>query len=208
MHHNSELLFRKYLGQLFDKSTSVLEIGAHIPSPFLAMVADMGFKVPEIWQYADIVSSRSERYAQSIDFWMDNPYEVPVAANSFDIVFSAQVLEHVRMPWIWFRELARVVSPGGMLITISPVSWPYHEAPVDCWRAHPEGMRALCEWAHVEPILIRAECLETTHVRPGMGRDHVKSRRPKTFRWDLAASFFGVEVEAAVDCVTVAVKPM
>jgi SAM-dependent methyltransferase len=76
---------------------------------------------------------------------MLSEYEIPASADTFDIVMSGQVLEHVRKPWVWMKELARVCVPGGAVLTISPVNWPYHEAPVDCWRVYPEGMRALCE---------------------------------------------------------------
>ena len=36
-----------------------------------------------------------------------------------------------------------IISPNGYIITINPVSWKYHEAPVDCWRIYPEGMKTI-----------------------------------------------------------------
>ena len=41
------------------------------------------------------------------------------------------------------KEVARVVKPDGLVITIAPVSWPYHAAPIDCWRVYPAGLNAL-----------------------------------------------------------------
>jgi len=40
------------------------------------------------------------------------------------------------------------------------VSWPYHEAPVDCWRAYPEGIKALFEDSGFSIIVSKCECLE------------------------------------------------
>jgi hypothetical protein len=38
---------------------------------------------------------------------------------------------------------------AGMSSSVNPVSWVFHEAPVDCWRIYPEGMKALLE--HTPP---------------------------------------------------------
>jgi len=70
-------------------------------------------------------------------------YCIPVPAETYDIVYSANVIEHVREPWTWLRELTRVCVRGGLVITICPANWPYHEDPIDCWRIYPEGMSAL-----------------------------------------------------------------
>ena len=67
-----------------------------------------------------------------VDHVMEDDIQLPFPAATFDLVVSGQVLEHVRRVWIWFEEVARVTKPGGYVVTICPVSWPYHEAPVDC----------------------------------------------------------------------------
>lgn len=135
MHLNSKLLFKKYAIKYFDKKFRVLEIAPDFPSVFQQLT----LSITPHWDTLDIYDNKSLTYPNS------NPYNFPIDANSYDIIFSAQVLEHVRMPWKWMPELARVCKKGGLIITINPVSWPYHEAPVDCWRIYPEGMRALSE---------------------------------------------------------------
>ncbi len=40
------------------------------------------------------------------------------------------------------------------------MNWPYHEAPVDCWRIYPEGMKALYEEAGLTMVFGVTECLE------------------------------------------------
>lgn len=69
-----------------------------------------------------------------------------------DVVISGQCLEHVRMPWIWIRQVAGLIQPGGMFFCIAPFQWRQHRYPVDCWRLLPDGYEALCEWSGLEFI--------------------------------------------------------
>ena len=46
------------------------------------------------------------------------------------------------------------------MITIAPVSWPYHEDPVDCWRIYPDGLRALYDEVGLRTELALCEGLE------------------------------------------------
>ena len=89
-------------------------------------------------------------------------YHFPIEDNTFDVVLSGNVIEHVRKSWQWFRELARVCKPGGLVVTVAPVSWGYHEAPVDCWRIYPEGMRALHDEAGLKTEVAVFESLDAT----------------------------------------------
>jgi hypothetical protein len=45
-------------------------------------------------------------------------------------------------------------------MTICPVSWGYHEAPIDCWRMYPAGLRALYEHAGLKVLHAVAESLD------------------------------------------------
>jgi 2-polyprenyl-3-methyl-5-hydroxy-6-metoxy-1,4-benzoquinol methylase len=111
-----------------------------------------------LWETAGIDNSDPVTY-------VGTEYSFPVESDVADIVIAANVLEHVRKPWVWIRELARICKPGGHVITINPVSWPYHEQPIDCWRAYPEGMMALYEDAHLTVITSRCESLEDAHLK-------------------------------------------
>ena len=68
--------------------------------------------------------------------------------------------EHVRKTWVWIKETARVCETSGTVITIDPVSWPHYEAPMDCWRAFPEGMKAPYAEAELEVLGSVWESLE------------------------------------------------
>jgi SAM-dependent methyltransferase len=47
------------------------------------------------------------------------------ANNTFDLVITSDVMEHVIEPWAAFREIARVLKPGGVHIFSIPTDWPF-----------------------------------------------------------------------------------
>lgn len=65
--------------------------------------------------------------------------------NSADVVFSDQVLEHVRYPWKAIDETYRVLRPGGLHICTTCAFNPIHRCPQDYWRFTCDGLRVLHE---------------------------------------------------------------
>ena len=171
MHENSRLLFKKYALPYLIPGRRVLEIGPDAsPSTYRKIADPQGILD---WQTAELQSSiarsgyspYSEGRPSEIDFVMLDENTVNCPDEHFDLVISGQVLEHVRRPWVWMREMARLVRCGGHVITIVPVSWPYHEAPIDCWRILPEGLGALYEEAGLTPVVLEWESLESVKSR-------------------------------------------
>ncbi|MDF1551027.1 MAG: class I SAM-dependent methyltransferase, partial [Bacteroidales bacterium] len=112
------------------------------------------------WFTLELVDSPNNKPLEQNHFQSTNEYSFPIAENYFDIVISGQVLEHVKKPWVWLNELKRIVKPGGHIITINPISWHYHEDPVDCWRIYPEGIKALSEECELDFEFCLWESLE------------------------------------------------
>jgi SAM-dependent methyltransferase len=52
------------------------------------------------------------------------------AAESFDAVVTSDVLEHVRKPMAAFREIARVLVPGGVHVFSVPTGFPLRKTSV------------------------------------------------------------------------------
>lgn len=50
---------------------------------------------------------------------------VPYPDNTFDVVFSANVLEHVRNPGMMFQEIRRILKPGGVFWGKTVNQWHY-----------------------------------------------------------------------------------
>jgi SAM-dependent methyltransferase len=171
MHLNSELIFEKHAKKYFSSGQRVLEIGPNgYPSYFRKMIAVS----PIEWHTLDIGSAHIEGGEQNPNHIVSpSEYSYPIADNTYDVVLSGQVMEHVKKIWTWAEELKRITRKGGLIITIVPVSWPFHEKPVDCWRVYPDGMKALmedkglsiieCEIASFERLLIPA----STPTHPG-----------------------------------------
>lgn len=63
--------------------------------------------------------------------------------NSYDVLISVDVFEHIDRPWLAAAELARILRPGGLVYTSTLFSWRYHPCPIDFWRYTPEALEFL-----------------------------------------------------------------
>jgi SAM-dependent methyltransferase len=199
MHKNSKALFQRYATPYFTPGARVLEIGPdRHPSTYRSLL-DAQFAA---WDTLDAFP----RPDVPLTWQAESEYAFPVPDGAYDVVFSAQVIEHVRKIWRWMPELARVCRPGGVVVTINPVSWHYHESPVDCWRIYPEGMRALSDDAGLDVVLsewgsVEMQGLEK-RVPQRIRKQQVFQRLSGVVGMLNAAVKF--PVEAAYDTITVA----
>lgn len=83
-----------------------------------------------------------------VDIVLEDPYRLPLADGSVDIVLSGQMLEHCELFWLTFSEMIRVLKPDGYLFLIAPSAGPIHRYPVDCYRFYPDAYRALAKYAN------------------------------------------------------------
>lgn len=70
-------------------------------------------------------------------------YELPFPDRRFDLVFTKQVLEHVRKPELALREIARVLAPDGWLVGQTSQFEPYHSYSM--WNFTVYGFKRMCE---------------------------------------------------------------
>jgi SAM-dependent methyltransferase len=74
--------------------------------------------------------------------WIDviaDAQKLPIKNNSIANIVMVDVLHHIELPVVFFREVKRVLQPGGRLIfiepAITPLSWIilhlFHKEPVD-----------------------------------------------------------------------------
>jgi ubiquinone/menaquinone biosynthesis C-methylase UbiE len=63
--------------------------------------------------------------------------------ESYDVVISVDVFEHIAKPWLAAAEMQRILKPGGLIYTSTLFSWRYHPCPIDYWRYTPEALESL-----------------------------------------------------------------
>ena len=74
--------------------------------------------------------------------------------ESYDIIFSNDVFEHIEAPWLAADECIRICKKGGLLIHIAPFSARYHPVPVDTFRYSHYGFKCLFErYGNVKTVL-------------------------------------------------------
>jgi SAM-dependent methyltransferase len=66
------------------------------------------------------------------------------------VVYSNNVFEHLRRPWIAAANIYKALQPGGVCVTIAPFSVRYHEVPGDYFRYTHMGLDSL--FADAGPI--------------------------------------------------------
>ncbi len=223
MHYNSELLFRKYSLSYFNSGLKVLEIGpAGHPTAYQQVVNNSDI----IWHTIDYPESVYIAGAnQSLTYHISDPYNYPVQDNMYDIVLSGQVIEHIEDIWRWMSELKRIVKPGGYIITINPVSWPYHEAPIDCWRIFPNGIKVIAKNNGLEVVQNLFESLEEGIIKerfsnqvciPGRSYNYINTERQVSLIiwWNriislipLVKNALNVPLEVAYDTISILRKP-
>jgi SAM-dependent methyltransferase len=95
-------------------------------------------------------------------------------ANSFDLVVSTEMLEHVADWRLVTHNLKQLVKVGGVLIvTTRSVGFGYHGYPNDFWRFQQEDMRALFSDLMIEVL--------EDDPSPGHPGVFLKARKPINF---------------------------
>jgi len=74
-----------------------------------------------------------------------NEDDVAPLEGKYNIVYSFDTLEHVKDPWLFYKNMVRVSKKGGHIFIAAPFRRPYHPSPGDYWRFTPEGLKLLFE---------------------------------------------------------------
>ncbi|RZL19769.1 MAG: class I SAM-dependent methyltransferase [Pedobacter sp.] len=80
--------------------------------------------------------------------------DIDAGSETFDTVFSTQVMEHVDNSDQMMSECNRVLTPGGHLILSVPLCWELHEEPYDFFRFTKHGLQVLCDRNNFEVVEI------------------------------------------------------
>ncbi|USR91770.1 class I SAM-dependent methyltransferase [Phormidium yuhuli AB48] len=127
------------------------------------------------WIGIDIADSPEVRKRKRSDatFMEFDGVNIPLPSNSVDLLFSRQVLEHVRYPEALLHSIVRVLKPSGYFVGSTSHLEPYHSFQL--WNFTPYGFKEIVQ----EAGLILHE------IRPGIDGKTLINRtykgRPKTY---------------------------
>lgn len=82
-----------------------------------------------------------------VDFTLTPDSRVAVADQSYDLILSTQVLEHVADPSSYLAEAYRALRPGGCLLLTTHGTFYDHGCPYDYTRWTADGLKRLVEGA-------------------------------------------------------------
>jgi len=92
--------------------------------------------------------------------------------DSFDVVLSTCVLEHIKDWRGAISNMKKVCKPNGILLVIVPSDWPFHAFPHDYWRFAKED---------IENIFSDSEILVLTKDKEKPSLVYTKVRKPENF---------------------------
>lgn len=65
--------------------------------------------------------------------------------NYFDVIYSNNVFEHLKRPWVAAENILKMLKRGGIVVTITQFAIRYHECPADYFRYSHIGLNSLFE---------------------------------------------------------------
>jgi SAM-dependent methyltransferase len=130
-------LMDRFVSEMKAQGGVVVEVGARVVSPTAELQASR-FRPECKFIGVDI------HPAEGVDMVADAHFmSERIAPNSVNGVFSLAVMEHLAAPWLFAREINRVLKVGGYTLHSVPQAFPVHETPNDFWRVSDEGLKVL-----------------------------------------------------------------
>lgn len=130
---NAEKFYNKYCKDNIENK-KILDVGSY----------DVNGTMKPIFEKGQYVGLDMEK-GPNVDV-VGVSHDIPFEDNEFDIVISSSCFEHDDMFWMSFKEMCRVLIPGGYMYVQAPSNGPYHGWPGDNWRFYIDSWKALEKW--------------------------------------------------------------
>lgn len=173
MHHYSKAMMTRFATTI-PKGSKILDVGSmDVNGSFRFKDLLFGSASEPLFPECEYIGIDIEA-GPNVDIVVPE-YEYPFPDDHFDCIISGSCLEHVRKPWKWMKEVARILKPGGKLCVIVPNEHPYHEHPWDCWRVYPEGLKALFEDFGLTVVSCEMRELHDGGTHPILGKMYIEN---------------------------------
>jgi SAM-dependent methyltransferase len=108
----------------------------------------------------------------AVDFQVDigQPFEVVrevFKGQTFKTALVLNLLEHTFEPIKVLDNIFALLDPEGSCVITTPVVWPLHDYPVDCWRINPNFYEQYCKSRSLRLFYDMFEYLKYGPVRNG-----------------------------------------
>lgn len=116
----------EFLAERFDvRGMRILEVGAGTGRDSDTL-ASMGAEVWTLDYSEESLGLMSANLSQPVDIVCGDALSLPLASDSFDLVFHQGLLEHFRDPGLLLAENHRVLKPGGHVLVDVPQRFHYY----------------------------------------------------------------------------------
>ena len=138
MHKNSYEIMKRFVKRYLDpnKKLKILDVGSYDVN---GSYKDL-FNNPN-WEYTGLDIEKGP----NVDIVEKGLYNFGLDKESYDVIISGNCLEHVQAPWLWIKEIEKIIKKKGLICIIVPYNIAIHRFPLDCWRILPDGMKYLLE---------------------------------------------------------------
>jgi SAM-dependent methyltransferase len=114
-------LLTKRIAQYVNPEATLLDAGCGYTAPVLASFRGQARKLIGV----DVVDFKPSPETEGLDLIKGNIEKMDVPSGSVDVMFSRSVMEHVDNPREVYREMHRVLKPGGHSIFLTANLWDY-----------------------------------------------------------------------------------
>lgn len=120
-------------------------------------------KVPLFEAYKEFIDEnicvdweKTQHKNEYLDRECDLNAPLPFADGEFDTIILSDVLEHIAEPDRLWKEMARILSPGGKVIVSVPFYYWLHEQPHDYYRYTEYALRRFAERSGLRVIRLES----------------------------------------------------
>lgn len=94
---------------------------------------------------------------KNIDLVCDVNKKIPIKNNSYDVIISTQVLEHLKNPHIFFAKTNKILKKNGKLFLTTNYIYEPHLEPFDYFRFTKFGLKMLAQENGFKVIKIKSQ---------------------------------------------------